>query len=79
MIDVGFINGEAETRFFKTGLAPEVANLDVKKCSWCNFFWFLVEGLANLMGHLDCLARDYLHLGFLEFSGSNKGGNPLLL
>ena len=29
MIDIGFVNGEAETRFFRTGLMPEVAIVNV--------------------------------------------------
>ena len=52
MIDIGFINGGVETRFFRTGLAPEKAIVKIKRCSGvvCMVVWFLVEGVASALG-----------------------------
>ena len=43
MIDIGFVNGGVETRYFITGLAPEAAIVDIKKCGWCGLCGFLMS------------------------------------
>ncbi len=43
MIDIGFVNGKVETRFFRTGLASEVAIVAIEKRSWCDLYGFLLR------------------------------------
>ncbi len=72
MIDIGFVNDEAEARLFGTGLAPEDAIVNVKKQGRCDLYNFLLRNWPVQWGVWVALQEITLIWDFLSSVAATK-------